>query len=218
MNWAYLRPVPWLDKRAQFVAGSPLGGALLDLGSSDGETLGHIAELRPDLQLFAVDRMGAPENYPKGCQFRRADLECDRLPWSEATMDSITCMHVLEHLQDVGVLLRETARLLKPRGRAYFETPHPKTLTLSSPAGLGAGSFTLNFYDDRTHIRPVTMGSLAERVREVGLTVLDSGISRNWLFAAAYPLFLFSRPCRKKYTARAHWLGWSAYLIATRPP
>lgn len=217
MNWAYLRPAPWLDKRAQFVASAPHGGALLDLGSSDGETLGHIAELRPDLRLFAADRMGVPEKYPTGCQFQRADLECDQLAWTEATMDSITCMHLLEHLQDIGMLLRETARLLKPSGRVYFETPHPKTLGLSSPSGVGAGTFTLNFYDDQTHVRPVSIGALAERVRQVGLNVMDSGTSRNWLFAAAYPFFLFRGPCRKKYTARAHWVGWSAYLIAARP-
>jgi len=48
--------------------------------------------------------------------------------------------------------------------------------------------------------------------------VLASGISRNWLFAAAYPVFVFLPPSRKKFTARIHWLGWSAYLIACRPP
>ena len=58
MNWTYLRPFAWVDTRARFVAGTPAGGALLDLGSSDGETLGHIAELRPDLRLFAADRAG----------------------------------------------------------------------------------------------------------------------------------------------------------------
>src|SRR5277367_3143450 len=60
MNWAMLRQVPWLDTRARFVAGTPRNGALLDLGSSDGETLGHFAELRPDLRLFAVDKAGEP--------------------------------------------------------------------------------------------------------------------------------------------------------------
>ena len=55
MNWALLRQFPWLDTRAQFVAAAPRAGALLDLGSSDGETLRHIAELRPDLRLYAAD-------------------------------------------------------------------------------------------------------------------------------------------------------------------
>ena len=217
MNWAYLRLFAWLDTRARFVAGTPRGGTLLDLGSSDGETLGHIAELRPDLRLFAADREGVPHDYPAGCQFQRADLERDRLPWPAGAMDAITCMHLVEHLRDMNLLLQEAARLLKPGGQIYFETPHPKSLTLSSPQGKAAGTFTLNFFDDPTHVRPVALGALAQQVRAVGLEVVASGTSRNWLYAAAYPVCLFLPPSRQKFTARVHWLGWSAHLIARRP-
>lgn len=49
MNGSGLRHCSWLDTRARFAAGTPRGGALLDIGSSDGETLGHIAELRLEL-------------------------------------------------------------------------------------------------------------------------------------------------------------------------
>jgi len=216
MNWTYLRRCAWVDTRARFVAGTPRGGTLLDLGSSDGETLGHIAELRPDLRLFAADREGAPESYPAGCQFQRADLERDRLPWGDGSMDAVTCMQLIEHLGDLTLLLHEAARLLKPGGRIYFETPHPKSLTLPSPRGRAAGSFTLNFYDDPTHVRVVTMEALAQQARSVGLAAVGSGISRNWLFAAAYPFYFFLPASRKKFTARVHWVGWSAYLVARR--
>ena len=151
-----------------------------------------------------------------GCQFQRTDLEHDRLPWPDQSMDSITCLHVVEHLNELSWLLRESARLLKRGAYIYFETPHPKSLALGSPRGLAAGTFTLNFYDDLTHVRPVPTGALARR-RAVGLEVTDSGISRNWLFAASYPFFAFLPPNRKKFTSRIHWLGWSAYLVAHRP-
>ncbi|MEY2427943.1 MAG: hypothetical protein QOJ40_828 [Verrucomicrobiota bacterium] len=217
MNWGYLRLIPWLDTRARFVAGAPASGALLDLGASDGETLGHIAELRPDLQFYAADKEGRPEKYPAKCQFQRADLEREKLPWADRTMDLVTCMHLIEHLRDLNLLLAESARLLKPGGRIYFETPHPKSLVIASPRGRAAGTFTLNFYDDPTHVRPVATGALARQVRSLGLEVLSSGTSRNWLFAAAWPLLACFPPSRKKFTARIHWLGWSAYLIARRP-
>ena len=217
MNWARLRPVPRLDTRAGFVASAPPGGCLLDLGSSDGETLRHFAELRRDLRFFAVDLAGQPEGYPAGCQFQRADLERQALPWPDASMDVVTCMHLIEHLSSLAVLLPEIARVLKPGGRAYFEAPHPRSLGLSSPPGSAAGTFTLNFFDDRTHVRLVTMGALAQEVRACGLEVVDSGISRNWLLAACWPLFRFLPPSRRKFTAQAHWLGWSAFLIARRP-
>jgi SAM-dependent methyltransferase len=216
VNWAYLRRCPWLDTRARFVVGIPAGGALLDLGSSDGETLRHIAELRPDLRLFAVDLAGTPEQYPAGCEFHRADVERQPLPWPDGSMDAITCMHLIEHLRDSRLLEREVARLLKPSAAVYFETPHPKTLTLSSPRGRAVGTFTLNFWDDPTHVRPVALGALAQRLRSAGMDVVDSGISRNWLLAAAYPFLIFQPPSRKRFTARIHWLGWSVYLIARR--
>jgi SAM-dependent methyltransferase len=213
MNWSSLRYFPWLDTRARFVAQTPARGTLLDLGSSDGETLGHIAELRPDLQLCAADKLGTPERYPAGCQFQRADFELDPLTWSDHSMDAVTCMHLIEHLHDARRLVGEITRLLKPGGRAYFETPHPKTLTLPSLRG----RFTLNFHDDPTHIRVVATDELAQKVRAAGLKVEADGISRNWLFAAAHPVLALLPDSRKKFTARIHWLGWSAYLIARKP-
>ena len=208
--------MPWLDTRAKFVASVPRGGALLDLGSSDGETLGHMAELRPDLHFFAADKMGMPEKYPAGCQFSRADFEREKLPWPDGSMSAITCMHLVEHLQSIDPLMPEIARLLAPGGRVYFETPHPKSLKLPSPTGKAAGTFTLNFFDDSTHVRVVPVETLATAARRVGLEVVGSGISRNWLFAAIYPAFCFMPASRKKFTSYIHWLGWSAYLIARR--
>lgn len=212
MNWAWLRHCSWLDTRARFVAGVPSHGALLDLGSSDGETLRHFHELRPDLRLHAVDLGGQPEAYPRGCEFFRANLETDRLPWADGSMDAITCMHLIEHLRELGLLLTEVSRVLKPGGKAYFETPHLKTANLPSAKGV----FTLNFYDDPTHVEPVDLAVFAEQARVSGLKSVANGVSRNWLFAASYPFFVLGRSSRKKFTARVHWIGWSAFLVAQK--
>jgi len=217
MNWARLRHTPWLDTRAGFVAATPRGGRLLDLGASDGETLGHLAELRPDLKLFAADLAGQPERYPAGCEFRRANLETDALPWPDGSMDAITCMHLVEHLQSLTVLLREVARLLRPGGRAYFETPHPRTLTVPAVPADAAVRFTLNFHDDPTHVRVVPVAELALEMRRLGLRTERQGVSRNWLFAAVWPWYRFQPASRKKFTAQVHWLGWSAFLVARQP-
>jgi SAM-dependent methyltransferase len=213
MNWTHLRTAPWLDTRAKFVASTPNKGALLDLGSSDGNTLGHFAELRPDLQFFSADIAGQPSNYPAGCQFQRADLEKERLSWPDGSMDAITCMHLVEHLKNLNLLMEEVARLLKPGGRVYFETPHPKTLALQSLPGAAAGTITMNFYDDCTHTQIVPTGALAQGARKCGLEVVKSGISRNWVFVTAR-LFSLFLPAKQKAVARIHWTGWSAYLIA----
>lgn len=216
MNWAILRFFPWLDTRARFVSRIPEHGTLLDLGSSDGETLSHMAELRPDLKLLAADIAGRPENYPAGCEFRRVDFDREALPWPNASVDGITCMHLVEHLQDLQRLMREIGRVLKPGARAYFETPHPKTLNLPRAPNWTGGRFTLNFFDDPTHVRVITMDVLGQLASQSGLRVQSTGISRNWLFAASHLVYQFLPPSRKKFTARVHWLGWSAYLIAQR--
>ncbi|MSU57888.1 MAG: SAM-dependent methyltransferase [Pedosphaera sp.] len=213
MNWLWLRRCPWIDTRARFVAGVPRDGRLLDLGSSDGETLRHFAELRPDLRLASADIAGQPETYPPGCEFHRVDFERDPLPWPDRSMDAVTCLHVIEHLRDLTPLLREIARVLKPGARAYFETPHPKTLHLPS----AAGRFTLNFHDDPTHVRLVTTEELSVPLQKLGLSCEAAGTSRNWFFAATHPVFSLLPGSRKKFTARVHWLGWSAYLVARRP-
>lgn len=216
MNWARIRLIPWIDTRARFVALVPQGGSLLDLGSSDGETLRHIAELRPDLRLHAVDLAGAPENYPAGCRFHRADLRQDRLPWAEGSFDAITCMHLVEHLSDTGRLMGEVARLLKPGGRVYVETPQAWTVDLKSPPGARQVGYTFNFFDDATHVRPVPLERIAAELQSAGLLIVRRGTSRNWLFAATHLIYQFLPPSRKKYTAHVHWLGWSACLVASK--
>lgn len=215
MNWSHLRHCAWLDTRAHFAAATPLGGALLDLGTSDGETLSHIAELRPDLRFFAVDIGEPPTKSPRGCEFRRVDLDHEKLPWPDASFDTLTCMHLVEHLNNLPALFSEVARVLRPGGRIYFETPHPKTLVLSSSLNTRV---PLNFFDDLTHVRVVTAGALAHHGRSVGLEPVKCGTSRNWIFAAAWPFFACLPPSRRKLTSRLHWLGWSAFLIARRPP
>ena len=213
MNWHLLRKCAWIDTRAQFVSQTPAGGRLLDIGASDGETLNHFAELRPDLDFCATDIAGSPENYPVGTEFHRGDLEKETLPWPANFFDAVTCMHVVEHLRDHALLFSEVSRVLKPEGRIYFETPHPKTLKLPS----AKGKFTLNFFDDPTHIEIVTVERLAELSSASGLRVVRRGVSRNLLFAGAYPFYFFRAPSRQRFTALTHWLGWSAFLIAQKP-
>lgn len=217
MNWSHWRSIPWIDTRAAFVARTPKNGSLLDLGSSDGETLGHMSELRPDLRFAAVDIAGPPARMPRDTAFARANLESENLPWPDRSFDAITCMHVVEHLRTMTILWREIGRLLKPGGRVYIETPGPESVTTASPPEQLRGQITLNFYDDPTHLQPVPIASLVTKASDVGLTVKRTGRSRNWLFAAGYPLLSLLPMTRKRYVAKLHWLGWSVYLVAEKP-
>lgn len=218
MNWRYWRRIPWIDTRSKFVAAIPARGHLLDLGSSDGQTLRHFFELRPDLTFAASDLEGRPENYPLATDFKRADFDADRLPWPDGEFDGITCMHVVEHLQEPSRLVSEAARLLKPGGRIYVETPHPKSLTTKSARGSARGKVTMNFFDDPTHVRPVPIDALSRDMRRAGLVPEASGVSRNLFFAATYPFYAaVGSTSRHRFVAQLHWTGWSAFITARRP-
>lgn len=215
MNWFFLRAMPWIDTRASFVASVRRAGNLLDLGSSDGGTLQHYAELRRDLAFSSSDLAGSPEVYPGDTDFRRADFECDRLPWADATFDAVTCMHVVEHLNNPAHVISEATRVLKHGGQIYLETPHPKSLKMQSPQGEGTEHITVNFFDDGTHVKPVPLKELLEGNHS--LSIVRSGVSRNLLIAAAYPVLLaFRKRTRARYVAQLHWTGWSTFAIATR--
>ena len=214
MNWRYWRAIPWIDTRARFVAAAPRNGRLLDLGTSDGSTLRHFAELRPDLNFAAVD-LRKPDSLPPDTDFAVVNLETDRFPWPDSHFDSITCMHLIEHLRSSPNLWRECARVLKPGGRVYVETPGPLSLTAPTVTGPAAGSVTMNFYDDPTHTELVTADQMQHDAAAAGLSVIRKGKSRNWLFTALYPLLVLLRPqTRHRYVAKLHWMGWSHYIIA----
>ena len=217
MKWSWLRFAPWIDTRAQFVDSLPRKGKLLDLGSSDGGTLRHFRELRPDLSLASADIVGSPKEYPSDTDFRRADFDRDDLPWEESTFDGITCMHVVEHLQNPAHVMRESLRILKPGACLYIETPAPWTVKASSATGAAKGIVTVNFYDDPTHVSPVPIHEMQALADEIGFRRTRDGVSRNLLFAAAYPLLaLLGGNSRKRYVAQLHWTGWSVFLILCR--
>lgn len=213
MNWRLIRKCSWLDTRARFVAQIPWSGTLLDLGSSDGETLRHMAELRPDIRFTAAD-IRPVENgcYPEGIAAVSLDVTKDAFPWTEDSFDAVSCFHLIEHLPDISHLLNETVRILKPGGRLMIETPQPWTVNLSSTGE----NFTYNFYEDPSHIRIWTMEEISSTAENFGLSAVRRGVSRNILFAAAWPFYSMVPFSRKKMTAKIHWMGWSAYVLLVK--
>jgi SAM-dependent methyltransferase len=183
MDWRHLRRAPWLDRRARFLAQTPPAGWHLDAGCSTCGTLRHFMELRPDLHYAAVDIQDFSASMPPGVEFHRADLSADSLPFPDARFDSITLMHVAEHLAQFGKAPAEFARVLKPGGRVYVEAPGQRSLLLPS----STRDFPLNFYDDPSHIAPMPRGRIAHVFGVNGLRVRRSGAARSWPLILALP-------------------------------
>ncbi len=188
MDWRHLRRVPWLDRRARFLARTPTAGWHLEVGCSTGGTLRHFMELRPDLRFAAVDVVDFSASIPAGVSFHRADVSADALPFPDGQFDSIGLMHVAEHLPQFGRAPTELARVLRPGGRLYVEGPGQRSLLMPS----STRDFPLNFYDDPSHIAPMTRGRMAHVFGVGGLRVRSSGAARSWLLILGLPWSIVS--------------------------
>ena len=71
----------------------------------------------------------------------------DGLPFKNNTIDTIICIHCLEHIQDLSFIMREFHRVLKPGGCLRIWVPH-----CFSPIAFG----------DSTHVRFFTFETLSQ--------------------------------------------------------
>lgn len=126
-------------------------GLLLDVGCAGGALAAHVGHERYrgiDREQILVDHCVA-----KGLDVRQGSIA--EIPFESGIFTCVYCSHVLEHV-DVDAQyagMRECFRLLKPRGRLVVRAPTP---------------YYWYFYDDPTHVRPMTHTSLEIMARDVG--------------------------------------------------
>ena len=104
----------------------PTGRTAVDIGCGGGLLAEELA--RMGMTVIGVD--------PAGASLRTAREHADRsglridyrsgageqLPLEDASVDIAVCVDVLEHVDDVNAVLRETARVLRPAGLYLFDT------------------------------------------------------------------------------------------------
>jgi 2-polyprenyl-3-methyl-5-hydroxy-6-metoxy-1,4-benzoquinol methylase len=47
-----------------------------------------------------------------------------KFPYKEGYFDKIVARHVIEHVEDMGKVMKELHRILRPGGKLFIETPH----------------------------------------------------------------------------------------------
>jgi SAM-dependent methyltransferase len=90
--------------------------------------------------------------FPSDESIQRVDLEKFLFP--DETFDMVICNHMLEHVDDPAVALRELHRVLKPGARIICQTPFATRLTrtLEEPL-LQSSNDRLFFYGQEDHLR-----------------------------------------------------------------
>ncbi len=156
-------------------------GRLLDVGCGSGAFLRQMHDLgwqvcgvEPDAAAARVAR----EHY--GLDVTCGTLEEASFP--SRRFDAITMNHVVEHLPDPIVTLRECGRVLKPTGRLTITTPNVESLGRRMFGACWRG------LEVPRHLQLFSLRTLAECTRRAGLCVQEARTSVNmarWMQAGS---------------------------------
>jgi SAM-dependent methyltransferase len=143
----------------------PKGASVLEVGCGPGLMLA--AFHRRGWRVLGIERNeGAAETARRALGLEIVAVPVEELP-TDARFDLIIMFHVLEHIGDPVVLLRECAKRLTPGGRLIVNVPN-----FLSWQSRFAGSKWLNL-DTPRHLVHFTPLTLAETMRRAELTVVE---------------------------------------------
>ncbi len=147
----------------------PKQGLLIDIGCGRGDFLNFLSTRSPQLQLFGVEPH-APSFHRCHTTHAAACMDgegfCEALKKQGHKADAITLLHVIEHMtfNDTVILLSKIKEILKPSGTLILEFPNTWSLVTSA----------LNFWQDPTHLRPVSIFGLKLALEKCGFTNIHS--------------------------------------------
>lgn len=124
----------WFDKSIDWADKS-----VLDLGCAGGFMAEAIAKRGAQVTGIdpAADAIAAARQHAQisGLEIRYDVGVGEALPYSDSSFDAVVCVDVLEHVQDLGQVIREIARVLRPGGILLYDTinrnPLAKLVTIT---------------------------------------------------------------------------------------
>lgn len=114
--------VPWIYER--IIKLSEKDPKVLDVGCGAGFLCNALAE--KGLTVFGLDsspeslRIASLHDHTEKVQYKSGDAYS--LPFDDGSMDVITCLDFLEHVEKPGMVIIECARVLKPGGLFFYHT------------------------------------------------------------------------------------------------
>lgn len=110
-----------LDLIASHAAGGSEHGSVLDAGCGTGITLEYVEQFG---RAFGVDDEMVALKF---CKTRNAErLTCapiENLPFADASFDIVTCLDVIEHIEEDQIAISEIARVIRPGGLLIVTVP-----------------------------------------------------------------------------------------------
>ena len=112
-------PAALLERMAYWVRRMHTRGRLLDLGCAEGFLLDRLQIGGIGADMNAERLRIAKQRGLKVCL-----ADGGRLPFPDASFDTVICMEVLEHVPDMRMLIHEVHRVLRPGGHWVISVPN----------------------------------------------------------------------------------------------
>src|SRR5207253_1519053 len=95
--------------------------SLLDVGCWDGGTTIEYARAAGGARAYGIEVFQDPASQAagRGISVAVMDLERDRFPWADQSIDLVVCNQVFEHLKNVWLPISEIARVLRAGARPF---------------------------------------------------------------------------------------------------
>jgi ubiquinone/menaquinone biosynthesis C-methylase UbiE len=101
-----------------------ISGSVLDLGCGNGKTLLSLTQNFSELHGVDILDILSAEAKTK-VKFTSADLNFEKLPFSDNSLDLVTAFQIIEHLENPFFVMREAHRVLKSGGVFTISVPNP---------------------------------------------------------------------------------------------
>lgn len=121
-EWVFKRRVTRLSRLLASVV--PSGATVLDVGAGDGSIDSQLLELRPDLEITAIDVLVRPET-----SIRVGGFDGQSIPFADNSFDTVMFIDVLHHTSNAVRLIQEASRV----GRSIVIKDHIKEGLLAGP-------------------------------------------------------------------------------------
>lgn len=196
------------------VAGERREPTLLDVGCWDGGLSRRRGAALGAKRILGVEVYEGPaaEAEAAGMEIARIDLEAERLPWPDGSVDVVVCNQVLEHLKNVWLPMTEMHRVLRPGGHAVLSVPNLASLHNRVLLALGRQPTSVRVFGP--HVRGYAFREFRDFVERGGAYEVEQAVT-----AGFYPLpARLSPPLSRFWPSAGHTTIVLARKTAARAP
>jgi SAM-dependent methyltransferase len=135
---------------------------VLDLGAGQGDDLMLARSVNPEAEIHAVEvyPVYATRLAEKGMHVHALNIERDRLPFPDRSLDIVIANQVLEHVKELFWIFHEISRVLPVGGKLILGIPNLAALHNRILLAIGRQPSPLK--NNSAHIRGFTKGDLEQ--------------------------------------------------------